>query len=315
MKCFKIVFLGLVFLSLEVKAQNDFFFTHYMFNPSYFNAGWVGVENESKLFAIHRNQWAGYSATVDPGGAPTSQLVSLVVPARIGRITGLGATFINDRVADNSSIEGRLSIATNFNVRKGTLVFGISPALSVRSTTSNFRAVDSGDPNIPDGSSQAKPNVHAGLVYLTNSGFSFGLSADNLLTPNFDFGTESENEVPLQYALFISKTLGVSRDLLFRPSLLIRSDLTSYTFDIGGLFLYQETMWAGLSFRRSESISLLVGYSFLEDKKLSFGYSFDYVIEEREAKEPTSHEIFIRYNLPNLILGGKKAVKTPRFTF
>jgi hypothetical protein len=51
------------------------------------------------------------------------------------------------------------------------------------------------------------------------------------------------------------------------------------------------------------------------ENQLKFGYAFDYVVKDREAKEVTSHEIYIRYNLPDLIFGGRKAVKTPRFNF
>ncbi|MEQ9006382.1 MAG: type IX secretion system membrane protein PorP/SprF, partial [Ekhidna sp.] len=63
-------------------AQNDFFFNHYMFNPSYYNPAWVGTEDQAFAAAHHRSQWVGYDATFDPGGAPTTQLISLVVPVK-----------------------------------------------------------------------------------------------------------------------------------------------------------------------------------------------------------------------------------------
>ncbi|MEO1254428.1 MAG: type IX secretion system membrane protein PorP/SprF, partial [Bacteroidota bacterium] len=121
--------------------------------------------------------------------------------------------------------------------------------------------------------------------------------------------------IPVNYILLGGTSLGMTRDLVLNPTIMVRSDLNAYTFDLSAVAVYQEKMWGGLTFRRSESISLLLGYSFLEGNKLKAGYSFDYVVQNQDGKEPTSHEIFLRYDLPGLILGGRKAVKTPRFTF
>ena len=71
-----------IMVSCIVYGQNDFFFNHYMFNPSYYNPAWVGTEDQAFAAAHHRTQWAGYDASFDPEGAPTTQLVSLVVPVR-----------------------------------------------------------------------------------------------------------------------------------------------------------------------------------------------------------------------------------------
>ena len=109
--------------------------------------------------------------------------------------------------------------------------------------------------------------------------------------------------------------MGIMRELVINPTIMVRTDLITYTYDISAVATYQERMWGGVAFRRAESLSILLGYSFLEDNKLKAGYSFDYVIKDRDAKQPTSHEVFIRYDLPNLVFGGRKAVKTPRFTF
>jgi type IX secretion system PorP/SprF family membrane protein len=138
------------------------------------------------------------------------------------------------------------------------------------------------------------------------------------LEPSFDYGTSVvgglSNAISTKYIINGGTTIVISRDFVIKPTTLIRTDFKSYTFEISSIAYFQEKMWGGLSFRRSESISLLLGYSIM-DNQLKFGYAFDYVVKDREAKEPTSHEIYIRYNLPDLIFGGRKAVKTPRFNF
>ncbi|MEQ9229151.1 MAG: type IX secretion system membrane protein PorP/SprF, partial [Cyclobacteriaceae bacterium] len=107
----------------------------------------------------------------------------------------------------------------------------------------------------------------------------------------------------------------VNRDLEITPTAIVKTDLSGYSFDISGVATYKATMWGGLSFRKSESVIVLLGYNLLENKELKVGYSFDYVAKDQDAKQPTSHEIFVRYNLPSFVLGGRKAVKTPRFSF
>lgn len=286
-----------------------------MFNPSYYNPAWVGTEDKAFVAAHHRTQWAGYNATFDPGGAPTTQLISLVVPMQ-STLSGVGMSVSNDRVANLNSLQARLSISIKRDFRFGQLSLGLMPAINVQSLDPNFRPVDPNDGLIPTSKeSQLKPNLHAGIFLKTRKDHFVGVSAENILEPGFDFGTDAENKIPINYILMGGTSLGLARGLVLNPTIMVRSDLNAYTFDISALAVYQEKMWGGLAFRRSESLSLLLGYSFLEGNKLKAGYSFDYIIQDRDAKEPTSHEIFLRYDLPSLVFGGKKAVKTPRFTF
>ncbi|SNS53789.1 type IX secretion system membrane protein, PorP/SprF family [Ekhidna lutea] len=310
---------SLVFLLMVVAqfsfAQNEFFFNHYMFNPSYYNPAWVGSEDQAFAAAHHRTQWAGYDASYDPEGAPTTQLLSLVIPVQ-GQFSGFGLSVSNDKTGPLNSVQARISASLKKEFRFGQLSLGVMPALNVASINANYRFVDQGDVLIPSGSeSQFQPNLHAGLYFKSNRDYFVGASVENLLQPGFDFGTDAKNIIPTNYLLMGGTTFGLMRDLILNPTILIRSDLKTYTYDISAVAVYQERMWGGLAFRRGESLSLLLGYSFMENNRLKAGYSFDYVVKDQDAKQPTSHEVFIRYDLPDLIFGGRKAVKTPRFTF
>ena len=288
-----------------------------MFNPSYFNPAWVGSEDNAFLAAHHRTQWAGYNATFDPGSAPSTQLVSLVVPAK-GLISGLGITAVNDRQFGLRSNQVRFQFSLTRELRSGTLSLGLSPAINIQSLDpGDFRP---SDPNEQFGSkqSQFRPNFHAGLKYQFDRN-EVGISVENIIEPQFNLnGFDQLDYFKSNINLFVRREFGISRDLTLSPSILLRSDLSnfsSYSLDVSTLAEYQNKMWGGVAFKRSEAISILIGYSFLEGEKLRAGYSFDYVVQEQDAKEPTSHEIFLRYNLPDLIFGGRKAVKTPRFAF
>jgi type IX secretion system PorP/SprF family membrane protein len=307
-------------MSLASMAQNDFFFNHYMFNPSYFNPAWVGVEEEAFITGHHRSQWLGYSSSFDgSGGAPSSQLVSLVIPVR-GKLAGVGLSVSNDKVAELNNLQARFSVAGKKEFRFGRIYVGLMPTLFSQTLDfGQFRPVEQGDPILLEGKeSQLKFDLNAGIFLESNQNYFIGISAINLLEPSFDYGTSVvgglSNAISTNYIINGGTTIGVSRDFVIKPTTLIRTDFKSYTFEISGIAYFQEKMWGGLSFRKSESISLLLGYSIMENQ-LKFGYAFDYVVKDREAKEVTSHEIYIRYNLPDLIFGGRKAVKTPRFNF
>ncbi|MEP0986212.1 PorP/SprF family type IX secretion system membrane protein [Ekhidna sp.] len=306
---------SLFLCSLTGWAQNDYFFNHYMFNPSYYNPAWVGTETKAFAAMHHRTQWAGYDASFDPEGAPSTQLLSIVVPME-GRFSGIGLSVSNDRTGPLNSVQARASVSIRKDLAIGSVSLGVMPALNVASINANYRFVDQGDSFIPEGSeSQIQPNLHAGIYFQSKREYFIGASIENVLKPGFDFGTDAKNEIPINYTLMGGTAIGLARDLILKPTIMIRSDLKAYTYDISTIAVYQERMWGGVAFRRAESISLLLGYSFLENNKLKAGYSFDYIIKDQDAKQPTSHEVFLRYDLPGLIFGGRKAVKTPRFTF
>lgn len=314
----KFIFLVVYLISHFVIGQNDFFFSHYMFNPSYFNPALVGVEDQAFLVAHHRTQWAGYAPTFDPGAAPTTQLVSLIIPAK-GKIMGFGLTAVNDTQFGLRSNQVRFQISFKKEFRSGFLSLGLAPSI-------NLQTLDPGDFRPSDPSedfgtkqSQLKPNIHAGLFYQSNSRYAIGVSVENIIEPSFTLnGFDQLDYFNRNLNLYVLREFGLTRDLIVRPSVLARSsikNISGYSYDISIIAEYQNKIWGGLAFRRSESLGVLLGYSFLEGGKLKAGYSFDYTIKEQDAKEPTSHEVYLRYNLPDLILGGRKAVKTPRFSF
>ena len=194
---------------------------------------------------------------------------------------------------------------------------GLMPSLNMASINDGYlRAGDIGDPSIPNSSEvQYQPNLHAGILFESKRNFFLSASIENLLEPNFSFGAPAQNTIERNYHFFGGTERVISRDLTLRPFLLIRSDLNSYSLEISSILEYRGKTWGGISYRSAESMTLLIGQSFLKDNQLKAGYSFDYIVSNRTAKQNTSHEIYLRYNLPNLVFAGRKAIKTPRFSF
>jgi type IX secretion system PorP/SprF family membrane protein len=104
----------------------------------------------------------------------------------------------------------------------------------------------------------------------------------------------------------------VNFDLTLNPTVLVKTDFKEYSFDLGVIATLKDKMWAGLSFRQSEAANVMLGYSFMKDNSLRFGYAIDVVVKDQEAKENFSHELMLSYQLP-VYATGKKVVRTPRY--
>ncbi|MFO0507649.1 MAG: type IX secretion system membrane protein PorP/SprF [bacterium] len=312
------IFLLAVVVSVTLSrsfAQQDPQFTHYMFNTLYYNAGFAGVEGITKLTAIHRSQWLGYTPTVGGGGAPTTQLVSITAP--IFKLnSGFGAYIVNDQLGPQNNLEAQASYAYHLGIKNSKLSIGLRAGMY--SQTINFdqyRFIDPNDPLLGDkrGSlSQVRPDLALG-VYWRKEKYYAGVSFNHLLKSTFDFGLSQRNSLQTHMYLTGGYFYEVNFDLKFQLMTIIQSDFTKTTVNLGGIAYYKDTMWGGLSFRSSEAAILMLGYSLLKDKSLKIGYGLDYIIQDQAAKQPTSHELMLSYELPVNAGSGKKVVRTPRY--
>ncbi len=317
----KLSALFLLICSVQLSAQNDPFYSNYMFNPAYYNPGWLGDANGAFAVFQHRSQWAGYNTSLDgAGGAPTSQLMTIVVPVD-GVIQSAGINMSFDKAGAESILKIQAGASYNFTFNSGVLSLGVMPGVVTR--TLRFDLLRFNDPsdqfNLGTRESQSKFDLAAGAFFRSYSGFFAGAAIDHILKPSLiqieGVDTELRGRLKQTFYFHGGRIFEVNRDLEITPTAIVKTDLSGYSFDISGVATYKATMWGGLSFRKSESVIVLLGYNLLENKELKVGYSFDYVAKDQEAKQPTSHEIFVRYNLPSFVLGGRKAVKTPRFSF
>jgi len=203
-----------------------------------------------------------------------------------------------------------------FPVRNGRISVGMSGgAIAQTVDFSKFRAIDPNDPLLSKkgAETQFRPDLGVGVL-LRKEKYYVGLGVDHLTQPSFDFGLSQDNQIKRHYYLTGSYFYDLNFDVRFQFVGMYRSDLVKSSFDLGALVYLRNTMWGGLSFRQSDALSLLLGYSFLDDKSLSVGYSLDYVVNDQDAKEATSHEFMISYNLP-VSLSRKKVIRTPRFRY
>ncbi|MDH5608047.1 MAG: PorP/SprF family type IX secretion system membrane protein [Cyclobacteriaceae bacterium] len=298
-------------------GQNNPLFSSYMFNPGFYNPAFTGA-GSSYFISQVRSQWVGYQSSFDgPGGAPNTQLFSASIPV-IGKLSGVGIQLLNDRLGAVSNLIFQLPVSYTLPLANGKMTMGVMPGFqSVTQGFNELRFGDNRDPfNVGTRETQTKANVSAGLYYETATQMFLSISVMNIPEPQFNFGNKGlENNLTRSLYFISGARKKLSDSWLLRPYVNVKSDFTTFSFDVSTLFYYQQKSWFGLSYRWQEAAIVMLGYSLLPENKLQLGYALDIVTDQREAKQATSQEIFIRYNLPDLVLGGKKQIKTPRFTY
>lgn len=309
-----LVLIVLLAVIKPVMGQQDPHFSQYMFNDLYNNPGYSGVMGVTNLSLLYRSQWLGYSGTYDEGGAPTSFLASFNTPIFSLR-SGAGFYFVNDVIGPQNNIQFMGSYAYHLGVGSGKLSFGVRAGVFGQSIDFNkYRPVNPDDPLLLNGKeSQYRPDMGVGIYYKAEK-YSAGVSLNHILKSEFDFGSDSlKNALENNVIINGGYRYELNYDVILTPTLLIKTDFVSYSFDISVLATYREKFWGGLSYRQSEAVIALMGVNLLKDKSLKIGYSLDYIIQAQKAKQATSHEILMSYNMPAVTGGGKKIIRTPRF--
>jgi type IX secretion system PorP/SprF family membrane protein len=311
---YTIFLLLLAFSSTRLLAQQDAQFTQYMFNHLYLTPAAAGADGVTKASILYRLQWQGYQSSFGDGGAPTSQILTFSTPIYKLK-SGFGMYILNDRLGPQNNLEAQAMYAYHLGIKENKLSFGVK--LGIYSQTidfSKYRPIDEDDPFIVNNGkeSQIRPDLGVGLMWRSQKYYA-GAGFNHLLKSEFDFGSSLRNSLETHMDLTGGYFFDVNMDLQISPSFLVKTDFNEYSVDLAVIATYQDTMWGGLAFRSSEAANVLLGYSFLKDKSLRFGYSIDFILKDRAAKENFSHEFLLTYQLPVVTGGLKKIVRTPRY--
>ncbi|CAN5194162.1 hypothetical protein BH09BAC3_BH09BAC3_02260 [soil metagenome] len=309
-----IVFAAL--LAVDGWAQQDPQFSQYMFNNFYYNPAVAGTEDVTKITALYRSQWLGYSPTYGDGGAPVTQILSVHTPLPKAK-GGIGGYIVNDQLGPVTNFQAQFSYAYYIKVKDAKLSLGVSAGIfSEKFNFDLYRATDPKDPllgNKTGKESQAQPDFSAGALFRKEK-YYVGVGLSHLTQPKYDFGLAQQNQLKQHIYITGGYYYDMNFDIKLQFVTLIKSDLVQTQFDVGAIAYFKDVMWGGLSFRQSEAAVLILGYSLLKDKSLKVGYSLDYIVKDQQAKQPTSHELMVSYSLP-VNSSGKKIIRTPRFRY
>jgi len=287
------VLFGMFLLTLgyTAKAQQDYQFTHYMYDKLSFNPGYAGLNKSICGTIIFREQWAGFD------GNPTTALINVHAPVKMLR-GGLGFTYVSDKLGFESNNLARLSYSYHMGLGVGDLGIGISAGILQKSINAAWVTPD-GTPAADDlsiavsGANGLVPDINFGVFYQQNQMY-MGISATHLYAPDL---TELNISNAKHFWITAGYDYGMGPDLKLRPSILAKSDAASTQLDVNINVLYKSMIWGGVSYRVSDAIAPMVGYqnNDVGGGTLRIGYAYDVTTSQIKGYSNGSHDIMVNY--------------------
>lgn len=287
-----------------LQAQQNPEYTQYMYNTITVNPGYTGSTGSLEANLLVRKQWVNFS------GSPQTGTFGIHSPLRNQKI-GLGLNIISDQLGPSS--EQFLTANMSYTIEtsyKTKLAFGVKAGarmLNVDWTKGRF--YDSNDVLLNTNiNNKIMPLLGSGL-YLYSDKWYAGLSVPNFIRYDYyDDVQESVISDKLHYYLMGGYVFTLSDNLKFKPSILIKAvSGAPITGDVSANFLLHEKVTLGASYRWEDSTSALVGFQV--SKSFFAGYAFDYTVTKLNKYNDGTHEIILRYQLPQKT----SAIKSPRF--
>ena len=282
-------------------AQQDKLITNFMYDKMSINPGKTGIDMNNSICAtsIYRNQWDKVN------GAPNSAVLN--IEGNFSRLFkgGLGLAFYHDAIGFSRQNNLLLNYSypiqignvgvLGLGVGIGIINYGIEPNW-VPPTTPN-------DPSLPTGFAATNLDANFG-AYFQGKDFYAGLSSTHLsesLLKKTDAGADQNYQTARHYYLMGGKTFDDVLNGKIDAQVLMRTDLVKLSFDLNARYFYtlnDQVLYGGLSYRNSDAIAVLFGYSPID--RFTVGYSYDITINKLSSVSRGSHEILFKYcfNLP-----------------
>ena len=282
----------------SIKAQFDAQFNQYWAVENYYNPAKAGTEaNKLNLTALYKMQWLGMP------GAPKSTFITGDAGIDfLGRNHGVGASFLNEKIGLYSLSTFAAQYAFKLKLLNGILSLGLEAGMFDLSfdgtklfTPSGGEYHSASDGGIPESRMDgSKLNVNFGARYSTDK-YYVGVSSTKLTEPVLNFGESDLMSLYIGriYYLTAGGNINLSNPLYqVRPSFLVKSDMLTTQIDVTGRFVYNDFLWAGLSYRWKEALVFSFG---AEIKNIRFGYAYDYSTTDIMKASSGSHEITLSY--------------------
>lgn len=265
-------------------AQQEVQVTQNMYNHTSVNPGYAGSNEAICATIISRNQWMGIP------GNPKSSIISIDAPVYLlGTAGGVGVTIISDKLGDFNDIDLKLGYAYRTSIGAGKLGAGLQVGLINKSINfANFKATQDGDQLLSMAEKQSNMyfDIMVGAFYKIPGQLYVGLSGSQLLQTAGSYDQTSA-EVNLRRHFYFTGgyeyQIPNQPSLKLVPSVFVKTDATSTQFDVNVMGKYNEKYWAGLSYRSTDAIALMIGGMPFEKEQLKpikLGIAYDFTTSQ-----------------------------------
>lgn len=296
MKKILIYSIFLLFSIVGLKAQQLPQYSQYILNRYVINPASAGSENYFVGQSNFRSQWEGIQ------DAPRTYILSVNGPLKNQKM-GIGGYMFSDITGPTRRNGFSLSYSYHVNISSEVkLSFAVNAGiLSYNLDGTEIFFKDNSD-RLASASQEKNLFPDAGFsLYLYGPKYFFGASAPQLIQNQLDFqGSINDPTGRLTNHYFITGgyTYELSSNIVIEPSVLVKYVKpvpVQYEFSLRGI--YQKSAWFGLSYRKSDAIVLLGGYTFQDS--FSLGYSYDLIQSSLASYSTGSHEIMLSIKFNN----------------
>lgn len=299
MKRILLISLSLLCLS-ELSAQQDPQFTQNMFNRLAVNPGFAGSTGSICGTLLSREQWMGFE------GNPKTTVFSADGAFKIVQKYqfGAGLTIIQDEIGPIQTTNAKLALSYHYRISQGVLAIGLEGGIANQSITAKWRTSSGNfdgteDVAIPNSDAGGyKFDIGGGLYYYTKELY-VGLSSTHLNQPLIKGKGKGDDVYTFKQVRHYYVMAGYDYELnsLFtlQPSIFAKTDAISTQVDINTNVLYNDLVWAGLSYRLNDAVAFLAGVYVPKVEGLRVGMAYDYNISELSDYNDGSLEFMINY--------------------
>ena len=296
----------LLLLSLQINAQQHPKYTQYMYNTSVFNPAYIASQDDISIFGLYSSRFVGVQ------GAPKLANISFSLPISNNGLY-LGANLTHDSAG--AIDENNIAVNTGYKVKLNQdyqLAFALKGSINLLSIDYTKLSIhDSDDPMIDANiNNKISSNIGAGIFAFSDKAY-LGISIPYFLENKIS--NENGDNImskKLHFYLMGGYIFDVSSNILLKPAFLVSSQQEGSTqLDITLNANFNDIFTLGVSYSSQSSISLLAGFEI--QKSLFMGYGISKQTNSFKQVNSLSHELFIRYNLPNW--SRKSKMSAPRF--
>ncbi len=283
-------------------AQQDPQFTQFMHNKLIYNPGYAGTSDAICANVLYRQQWVNFP------GAPKTGLLSFDMP--IGNLPmGIGLNVMNDQIGFSKTLFARLALSYKRPIGPGNLGIGIDGGILQQQFNGTWITPDGPtkhDASIPDYTSGTvttpNPNINKltydlgfGVYYGIANKMYVGISSTHLTAQDIVASDSVKYALARHYYIVGGYTFDLTPKHALQPNVKVKSDAASTQLDVNLTYIFDRTLSIGVSYRMQDAIAPMIGYRFLKDKSLRFGYSYDLTMSKIKGFSAGTHEISLGY--------------------
>jgi type IX secretion system PorP/SprF family membrane protein len=163
------------------------------------------------------------------------------------------------------------------------------------------------DPKLANSINETMIDFGAGL-YLRSPRFTLSLSSPGLLSRSVTVNDSvTVNVKKANFLGFARYRFSLSDNVDMEPGFMIKYFTTvPLSYDVNLNFIFKKVLTTGVSYRKSESIDLILKFQLT--RQLQLGYAYDYPVNYAARLSSASHELMLNY----LFRDFKKRVASPR---